>query len=63
MKMFTFIDAKKFFSTKEVFQIKTSVKDLSVAETFTFLSDKCFETGNVAYAQLAATMIVKTYIN
>ena len=61
--MFTFIDAKRFFSTKEVFQIKTSVKGLSVAETFTFLSMKADETGNESYAQLAATMIVKTYIN
>ena len=62
MQMFTFIDAKRFFSTKEVFQIKTSVKGMTAGEVFTFLSMKADETGNEAYAQLAATMVVKTYI-
>jgi hypothetical protein len=63
MQMFTFIDAKRFFSAKEVFQIKTSVKGMTPESVFTFLSMKADETGNEAYAQLAATMVVKTYIN
>ena len=63
MQMFTFADAKNFFSTTEIFALKKAVKGMTAGEVFTFLSMKADETGNEAYAQLAATMVVKTYIN
>ena len=63
MTMFTFADARRFLSTVEIFALKKAVKGMTAGEVFTFLSMKADETGNEAFAQLAATMVVKTYIN
>lgn len=63
MTNFTFQDAQKFFSPVEIFAIKKATKEMTLDDIFAFLSMRADETGNENYAKLAATMIVKTYID
>ena len=55
---FTFTDAKKFFTTQDVFELRKATKGMTPDDVFAFLSMKTDETGEIAYFELAKTMVV-----
>ncbi len=55
---FTFADAKKFFTTVDIFELRKETKGMSANDVFAFLSMKTDETGEIAYFELAKTMVI-----
>jgi len=55
---FTFTNAKKFFTTHDVFALRKETKGMTANDVFAFLSMKTDETGEIAYFELAKTMVI-----
>ena len=61
---FTFTDAKAFFTTADIFDIRKATKGagMTPAETYNWLVMKADETSIQEYAELAATMVIPLYL-
>ena len=55
---FTFTNAKAFFTTHDILDIRKATKGMTPDDVFAWLNIKADETQINEYAQLAATMVV-----
>ena len=55
---FTFTNAKAFFTTHDILDIRKATKGMTPDDVFAWLNIKTDETQINEYAQLAATMVV-----
>ena len=55
---FTMTDAQKFLTTLEIFALRKQTKGMTPAETFTLLTMMSEDTGRLAFARLAESMVI-----